>query len=272
MSKIETSHKDLPSVETFKAQLINELVIAWVIMSTFGFVITEIRALQIGWTYTDLTFALLYLAIVMTTIFRHSLTLRFKAIILVLLNTSVAVAGSAYLGMMAGGIFFFPIAAVVLSLFYSRRVILISGTAFSLYLVLIGFRFVSGWFHPNISASELIRNPMHWAVYVICFGFFFIMTSNTILAYRKGMQELVEDVSRKSRALEESNTALQTALDEIKALHQCLPLCSYCQKIRADDGSWERVDVFIHKNYEAQVSHGICPDCMKIHHPDFSED
>jgi len=65
---------------------------------------------------------------------------------------------------------------------------------------------------------------------------------------------------------------LQTTLDEIKILKGILPLCSYCKKIRDDKGYWEQVDVYIHKYSDANISHGICPECFKEHYPDIYED
>jgi ABC-type amino acid transport substrate-binding protein len=60
---------------------------------------------------------------------------------------------------------------------------------------------------------------------------------------------------------------LQRALDEIKTLRGILPLCSFCKKIRDDQGYWEQVDVYIHKHAGAQISHSICPDCLQEHYP-----
>ncbi|WP_300667279.1 hypothetical protein [Desulfoluna sp.] len=61
---------------------------------------------------------------------------------------------------------------------------------------------------------------------------------------------------------------LQNSLNEIKTLRGILPLCSFCKKIRDDEGYWEQVDVYIHQHLNAEISHGICPDCMKINYPD----
>lgn len=61
---------------------------------------------------------------------------------------------------------------------------------------------------------------------------------------------------------------LQQALDEVKTLRGILPLCSFCKKIRDDKGYWEQVDVYIHKHSQADISHGICPDCIRKHYPE----
>lgn len=60
---------------------------------------------------------------------------------------------------------------------------------------------------------------------------------------------------------------LQQALEENRCLHGILPLCSHCKKIRTADGSWEEVDLYIHKHSQADISHSICPDCVKTHYP-----
>ncbi len=74
------------------------------------------------------------------------------------------------------------------------------------------------------------------------------------------------------KQFEDRNTELveqlQRALKEIKMLRGILPLCSFCKKIRNDQGYWEQVDVYISKYSEADVSHGICPECMKLHYPE----
>lgn len=76
---------------------------------------------------------------------------------------------------------------------------------------------------------------------------------------------------RERRRTERKNVELidqlKQAIDEIHTLKGILPLCSYCKKIRSEDGCWEQVDVYIHKYSQADISHSICPDCAKAHYP-----
>jgi ABC-type amino acid transport substrate-binding protein len=62
---------------------------------------------------------------------------------------------------------------------------------------------------------------------------------------------------------------LQHALAENRTLHGILPLCCHCKKIRTQEGAWEEVDVYIDKHSQADISHGICPDCLNIHYPEY---
>lgn len=67
---------------------------------------------------------------------------------------------------------------------------------------------------------------------------------------------------------EELIKQLQESLAEIKTLRGILPLCSFCKKIRNDDGYWEQVDIYIRKHSEADISHSICPECFKKYYPE----
>lgn len=58
------------------------------------------------------------------------------------------------------------------------------------------------------------------------------------------------------------------AVEEIKTLRQILPLCSFCKKIRDDEGYWEQVDIYLHKHSQTDISHSVCPECMKKHYPE----
>jgi PleD family two-component response regulator len=69
--------------------------------------------------------------------------------------------------------------------------------------------------------------------------------------------------------LEEKNSALQKALDEIKVLRGCLPICAACKKIRNDDGYWEQIESYISNHSEAHFSHGCCQECAKKLYPDY---
>ena len=65
--------------------------------------------------------------------------------------------------------------------------------------------------------------------------------------------------------------SLQNALREVKVLRGFLPICSFCKKIRDDDGYWSQVEDYIKDRSDADFSHGICPDCMKVHYPEYYE-
>ena len=68
------------------------------------------------------------------------------------------------------------------------------------------------------------------------------------------------------------NAELHKVLAEVKTLKGLLPICSYCKSIRDDKGYWHRVDEYIRDHSEADLSHGICPECIKERFPDIAEE
>ncbi|SHJ28718.1 hypothetical protein SAMN02745165_01986 [Malonomonas rubra DSM 5091] len=71
---------------------------------------------------------------------------------------------------------------------------------------------------------------------------------------------------------EELIDELMTAMEDVKALSGLLPICSYCKKIRDDEGYWQRLEGYIETHSEAQFSHGICNDCLGEHFPDVKKE
>jgi hypothetical protein len=56
---------------------------------------------------------------------------------------------------------------------------------------------------------------------------------------------------------------LQDALAKVKTLSGLVPICSWCKKIRDDQGFWNQVEVFLQNHSDAVFTHGVCPDCLK---------
>ncbi len=82
---------------------------------------------------------------------------------------------------------------------------------------------------------------------------------------------ICRDITQRKQAEKEREkliAELKAALVENKTLKGILPICSYCKKIRTTEGRWEPVDVYIHRHSQADISHGICPECAKQHYPD----
>lgn len=81
----------------------------------------------------------------------------------------------------------------------------------------------------------------------------------------------ITDRKKAAKEREKLIRKLKEALAEIKTLRGIIPLCSFCNKVRDDKGYWEQVDIYINKNSEADISHSICPECVKKHYPDLSK-
>jgi hypothetical protein len=62
---------------------------------------------------------------------------------------------------------------------------------------------------------------------------------------------------------------LQDAIAKVNTLSGLLPICSNCKQIRDNTGSWNQIESYISQHSEAQLTHSICPECVKKLYPDF---
>ncbi len=60
---------------------------------------------------------------------------------------------------------------------------------------------------------------------------------------------------------------LQACLAKTKRLNGLLSICSYCKKIKDDNGVWQQLESYLRSHAEVEFSHGICRECGEKHHP-----
>ena len=56
---------------------------------------------------------------------------------------------------------------------------------------------------------------------------------------------------------------LYRAQREIRTLRGIVPICAECKSFRDEGGSWHRMETYITRHTEAQLSHGLCPTCLE---------
>jgi phosphoserine phosphatase RsbU/P len=94
---------------------------------------------------------------------------------------------------------------------------------------------------------------------------------------RKDRIEFIAELREKNEMLRQALIRQEQPVGELKAsmvrekqLMGLLPICSFCKKIRDEKDNWEQIEVYIRDHSEAELSHGICPECLKKHYPDFA--
>ena len=65
-----------------------------------------------------------------------------------------------------------------------------------------------------------------------------------------------------------TNKELSNAHKEISIFKEVLPKCSYCDNVRLIDGTWLKIEDYLLEKQSTAVTHGICPNCLKVHFPD----
>lgn len=76
-------------------------------------------------------------------------------------------------------------------------------------------------------------------------------------------EEKLKDEEIKNSMKEE----LQDARSQLNKLQGILPICASCKKIRDQNDSWMDADEYFNKNTNVGLSHGVCPDCLKLLYP-----
>ena len=112
---------------------------------------------------------------------------------------------------------------------------------------------------PDINGYEVCRqlkSDPRFSVIPIIFITALSETDNVVKGFEAGC---VDYVTKPFRPLElKMRVRTQSHLHQLRSL---LPICMYCNKIREDDGSWDRVDHYISRHAGVAFSHGICPEC-----------
>ncbi len=80
-------------------------------------------------------------------------------------------------------------------------------------------------------------------------------------------EELEQRVRHRTAELQRTVSELQEANREIRTLRGFIPICSHCKGVRDDSGYWHRLESYLMTHTEAQLSHSICPDCVRTHFP-----
>ncbi|BCS32288.2 hypothetical protein TBR22_A14980 [Luteitalea sp. TBR-22] len=99
--------------------------------------------------------------------------------------------------------------------------------------------------------------------------------AHTDTTARKVMEHTLRERESELRAALASNEALvadlRAALDRVKTLSALLPLCMHCRRVRDDAGYWAQIEEYLALHTETSFSHGICPECLKAHYPEYPQ-
>lgn len=93
----------------------------------------------------------------------------------------------------------------------------------------------------------------------------------------EAFNRMVEALAQKEQELHAKIEELNEVLARVKRLEGMLPICSYCKKILSAESdpwrqdNWEPIEKLLNERTDAQLSHGMCPACMKEHFPDVKQ-
>lgn len=51
-------------------------------------------------------------------------------------------------------------------------------------------------------------------------------------------------------------------MGDLAEIQRFLPICCVCKKVRTDPETWTRIESYFHTQWDVQLSHGYCPECL----------
>jgi PAS domain S-box-containing protein len=99
-----------------------------------------------------------------------------------------------------------------------------------------------------------------------------ITATLSIFENRPAIHTVYLDITERKQAEAERErliAELQGALTKVKQLEGILPICSFCKRIRDEDGTWQPMETYIGNRSRVEFSHGFCPDCGRKYYPQY---
>jgi membrane protein implicated in regulation of membrane protease activity len=94
---------------------------------------------------------------------------------------------------------------------------------------------------------------------------YLVLVSIMAVALLRRFADLQREIETLNAGLEQR---VQRAQDEIEVLHDLIPICASCKRVRRDGGYWQQVEEYFAEHHDATFSHGVCPDCIEKLYPD----
>jgi hypothetical protein len=141
---------------------------------------------------------------------------------------------------------------------------IISELAFTFYISNYGFSNLVGHYFKLISFYFIYKSIVETGIrrpYEIIF--------RELAMANHQLSDEIKVRKEMEKEREQIISQLQTDLADVKTLSGLLPICSHCKNIRDDKGYWNKLEVYLDHHSDARLSHGICPDCMKKHYPEY---
>ena len=87
-----------------------------------------------------------------------------------------------------------------------------------------------------------------------------------------GTLVVIRDISgakQKERDLEHQIAIVRRASDRLRLSEALIPICAHCKQVRDPGGSWHEMDAYLHDQFGAKFTHGICSACITRLYPDY---
>jgi hypothetical protein len=59
-------------------------------------------------------------------------------------------------------------------------------------------------------------------------------------------------------------------IGELVSVEGLVPVCMHCRKVRDEAQGWQPMEAYLKANLDVDVTHGLCPDCLRVHYPEYA--
>lgn len=151
---------------------------------------------------------------------------------------------------------FFFAGVMVISIFFRGAT---RGLLLAVFMVNVVVLLTLDYLHPEWSIPFNSARDRYWDLVT---GF---LASSAACLLMLWVVVASHDAERKR--LTDLNQELQRNLDEIQTLQGMLPICSWCKKVRDDEGLWTQVEHYLAEKTDLSFTHGMCPECAREQFP-----
>lgn len=198
-------------------QLINSMILIWVILSTFALLFSLLRTELTGWGAKENTLIILYVFMLLVTVVRHTIHPHLKVTFFISSLLIVAVLGVLEFGFFAPAVLFLPMTALLLSLFCRQPIVLLFVSLVLIFIAWVGYAFNTGYLSLTPDANTIFNSVDHWLVYLICLASLMLFVPISIIKYRNTMCRLFVEVKQQKKEIEHlANHDFLTGLPLIK--------------------------------------------------------
>lgn len=78
-------------------------------------------------------------------------------------------------------------------------------------------------------------------------------------------------ISLLARALSRARARIEHLEAQLRGRERLHAMCSHCKSIRDPEGHWLRLEDYLEHHFQAAVSHGVCPECLRVEYPGLFE-
>ncbi len=128
---------------------------------------------------------------------------------------------------------------------------------------------ITDWLMPQLDGFALARRLREGAEPGTPYVYVILLTvaggkSNLLSAIDAGVDDFMEkpfDAELLAARLHVAARVLRIH-ERVHRLEGLLPMCSWCRRLRDEQGRWQPLEQYFTQRTNARVTHGICPECQ----------